>query len=110
MIPLPGRTITWPKGLSGLLRLAEKIGFFGSSDDGDAGTILLSLVQTCRGLGSNPKEYLEDVMRRIMGHSSQKLHELLPDEWLKRKITTSEAIRMAIETAYPLPQAQKELF
>ena len=45
--------------------------------------ILFSLVQTCRGLGVNPREYLEDVMRKIMGHNSQKLYALLPDEWLK---------------------------
>jgi transposase len=59
--------------------------FFGSPDGGEAGAILFSLVQTCRGLGINPREYLEDVMRRIMGHSNQKLHELLPDEWLKSR-------------------------
>lgn len=65
--------------------------FFGSPDGGEAGAILFSLVQTCRGLGINPREYLEDVMRRIMGHNSQKLYELLPDEWLKsrNKNTTS---------------------
>lgn len=57
--------------------------FFGSPDGGEAGAILFSLVQTCRGLNINPREYLEDVMRRIMGYNSQKLHELLPDEWLK---------------------------
>lgn len=56
--------------------------FFGSPDGGEAGAILFSLVQTCRGLGINPREYLEDVMRRIMGHNSQKLHELLSDQWL----------------------------
>src|ERR1700722_3884282 len=59
--------------------------FFGSPDGGEAGAILFSLVQTCRGLEINPREYLEDVMRRIMGHSNQKLHELLPDEWLKSR-------------------------
>lgn len=59
--------------------------FFGSSEGGEAGAILFSLVQTCRGLGINPREYLEDVMRRIMGHNSQKLYELLPDEWLKNR-------------------------
>lgn len=59
--------------------------FFGSPDGGEAGAILFSLVQTCRGLGINPREYLEDVMRRIMGHNSQKLHELLPDQWLKNR-------------------------
>jgi transposase len=59
--------------------------FFGSPDGGEAGAILFSLVQTCRGLGINPREYIEDVMRRIMGHNSQKLYELLPDEWLKSR-------------------------
>lgn len=59
--------------------------FFGSPDGGEAGAVLFSLVQTCRGLGINPREYLEDVMRRIMGHSSKKLHELLPDEWLQSR-------------------------
>lgn len=56
--------------------------FFGSPDGGEAGAILFSLVQTCRGLGINPREYLEDIMRRLMNHNSQKLHELLPDQWL----------------------------
>lgn len=59
--------------------------FFGSPEGGEAGAILFSLVQTCRGLGINPREYLEDVMRRIMGHNSQKLHKLLPDEWQKNR-------------------------
>jgi len=59
--------------------------FFGSPDGAEAGSILLSLVQTCRGLGINPREYLEDVMRRIMGHNASALNELLPDEWLKRR-------------------------
>lgn len=64
--------------------------FFGSPDGGEAGAILFSLVQTCRGLGINPREYLEDVMRKIMGYNSQKLYELLPDEWLKsRNLKTS---------------------
>lgn len=65
--------------------------FFGSLDGADAGAVLFSLVQTCRGLGINPREYLEDVMRRIMGHSNQKLHELLPDEWLaaRQKLQSS---------------------
>lgn len=55
--------------------------FFGSPDDDEAGAILLSLVQTCRGLKINPREYLEDIFQRIMGHSVQKLDELLPDQW-----------------------------
>jgi transposase len=56
--------------------------FFGSENGGEAGAILLSFVQTCRGLGINPREYLEDVFRRLMGYNAQKLEELLPDQWL----------------------------
>jgi transposase len=57
--------------------------FFGSEKSGEAAATLLSLVQTCRALKINPRTYLEDVCRRIMGHSAQKLTELLPDEWLR---------------------------
>lgn len=56
--------------------------FFGSKDGGEAGAILLSLVQTCRGLRINPRIYLEDIFRRLMSHNAQKLYELLPDQWL----------------------------
>jgi transposase len=59
--------------------------FFGSMESGQSAAVLLSLVQTCRGLGVNPREYLEDVFRLLMGHSSQKLRELLPDEWRRAK-------------------------
>ena len=57
--------------------------FFGSVQSGEAAATLLSLVQTCRALNINPRTYLEDVCRCIMGHNAQKLYELLPDEWLK---------------------------
>jgi transposase len=56
--------------------------FFGSPEGAEAGAIHLSLVQTCRGLSINPREYLEDIMRRIMSHPANKLEELLPDKWL----------------------------
>jgi transposase len=46
---------------------------------------ILSLVQTCRNLSINPQEYLEDVLRRIMGHPAKQIHELLPDKWLETK-------------------------
>jgi transposase len=55
--------------------------FVGSPKGGKAAAVLLSLVQTCRALDINPQEYLEDVMRRIMNHSANKLAELLPDQW-----------------------------
>jgi len=60
--------------------------FLGSEESGKATATLLSLVQTCRALNINPRTYLEDIFRRIMGHSARKVHELLPDEWLKAQV------------------------
>lgn len=60
--------------------------FLGSEESGKATATLLSLVQTCRALNINLRTYLEDVFRRIMGHSSRSVYELLPDEWLKSQI------------------------
>ncbi len=59
--------------------------FVGSEESGEAAATLLSLTQTCRALNINPRVYLEDICRRIMGHSMKKIHELLPDEWLKAR-------------------------
>lgn len=61
--------------------------FLGSEKSGEAAATLLSLVQTCRSLKINPRTYLEDICRRIMQHSANKLYELLPDEWIKTKDT-----------------------
>ena len=65
--------------------------FFGSEDGGEAGAILLSFVQTCRGLEINPREYLEDIFRRLMGPSAKKLEELLPDRWLLARNTQKKS-------------------
>jgi hypothetical protein len=42
--------------------------------------VLLSLVQTCRGLKINSEEYLDDVLRRFMGYNCKKIYELIVDE------------------------------
>ncbi len=55
--------------------------FVGNEDAGEAAGIALSLIQTCRALSINPREYLEDVMRRINSHPFNCLDELLPDQW-----------------------------
>lgn len=59
--------------------------FVGSKEGGDAAAIIFSLVQTCRAIDINPRDYLEDVMRRIMSHPINRLEELLPDEWALSK-------------------------
>jgi transposase len=65
--------------------------FFGSEEGGAAGAILLSLVQTCRGLGINPQAYLEDLFQRLLSHPANKLSELLPNEWLQQRQKVSSA-------------------
>lgn len=57
----------------------------GNEAGGEAAAVILSLVQICRGLGVNPREYLEDVMQRLMSHPVNKLCELLPDQWSKSR-------------------------
>jgi len=56
--------------------------FFGSNEGGQSAAVILSFIQTCRGLGINPRDYLEDIFGRLISHNSQKLAELLPDQWL----------------------------
>ena len=65
--------------------------FVGSEDGGEAAAIMYSLVQTCRALGINPREYLEDIMRRIMAHPSSRLSELLPEQWAAARKTNQAA-------------------
>ena len=57
--------------------------FVGNEEGGQAAAVCLSLIQTCRNLDINPRDYLENVMSRLMSHNSQKLYELLPDQWMR---------------------------
>lgn len=69
------------RGLRKLVLGRKNFIFVGSPKAGHSMAGLLSLVQTCRAAEVNPFDYLEDVMRRILDHNSQQLHELLPDQW-----------------------------
>jgi transposase len=60
--------------------------FVGNNDGGEAAAIILTLVQTCRGIGINPQLYLENVMTQLLDYSNQRLRELLPAEWAKKGI------------------------
>lgn len=59
--------------------------FFGSENGGEAAGIIYSLIQTCRAFKLNPRDYLEDIMRRLMSHPANKLEELLPDYWAREQ-------------------------
>lgn len=60
--------------------------FVGNEEGGESAAIIFSLIQTCRAMGVNPREYLEDVMRRLMSHPYQELHMLLPNNWKTSKV------------------------
>jgi len=53
------------------------------NQSGKSAAVALSLIQTCRSLQINPRDYLEDVMRRLLDHPANRLNELLPDKWAK---------------------------
>jgi transposase len=55
--------------------------FAGSERGGRACAIALSLLQSAKAVGLNPYAYLHDIYNRFMGHSANRLHELLPAEW-----------------------------
>lgn len=64
--------------------------FVGNEDGGEATAIYYSLIQTCRALQINPRDYLEDVMRRLNEHSASKLYELLPDNWAAARASSNQ--------------------
>jgi len=55
--------------------------FVGSERGGRAAALFMSLIQSCKNCDINPWEYLDDMLRRIMGHPVTRLRELLPDQW-----------------------------
>ena len=57
--------------------------FVGSPEGGLACAIALSLIGTCKGVGVNPYEYLNDIIPRLATHPASKVHELLPHHWKK---------------------------
>jgi len=64
--------------------------FVGSENAGKSMAVLYSFVQSCRALKTDPQAYLEDIFRRLQGHPHKNLRELLPDQWLKSKLNSSQ--------------------
>ena len=59
--------------------------FFGNQEGGEPRAILFSIVKTRRGLGINPREYLEDVLCKFMSYPAKNLDKILLDKWFARK-------------------------
>jgi len=56
--------------------------FIGHPDAGQRSAIIYTLLQSCRRLGINPREYLHDVLTRIPAMTNQQTRSLLPANWL----------------------------
>ena len=55
--------------------------FFGSDNGGRTAAVFYSLIASAKRHGLDPFAYLRDVLSRISDHPSNKLRELLPDQW-----------------------------
>lgn len=52
------------------LAIGKKTGYLLGCEQGEkSAAVILSLVQSCRAIGVNPRDYLEDIMRRLMGYN-----------------------------------------
>lgn len=60
--------------------------FCGNHDAAVRAAIVYSLVDSCKALGIDPREWMEDVLLRIPGNENSRdvLRELLPDRWAKQ--------------------------
>ena len=60
--------------------------FCGNHDAAVRAAIVYSLVDSCKALGVDPREWMEDVLLKIPGNENKHdvLRELLPDRWAKQ--------------------------
>jgi len=56
--------------------------FFGAETGGTAAATLFSLIESCKLNDIEPYAYLRDVLERIPNHRQDRLHELLPFNWI----------------------------
>jgi transposase len=59
--------------------------FVGNEESGQKCAILYTIVENCRRLGINPKEYLTDVLTRLPGMLAKDAIILTPANWLKAR-------------------------
>ena len=53
--------------------------------------MLYTFTQTCQALSIEPWRYLRDVLGRLPSHPTERLAELLPDEWARAQRGVAEA-------------------
>ncbi len=68
------------------LRASDPLGrkawlFAGSELAGQRGAVVMSLVQSAKINGHDPRAYLNDVLTRLPTHLHSRIDELLPHNW-----------------------------
>lgn len=59
--------------------------FFGSAKAGRRSAILYSILETCRKLGIDERDYLQDVLSRLPELSNQQIAECTPAKWMQHR-------------------------
>jgi transposase len=67
--------------------------FFGSDIGGETAAVLYTFTQTCQALSVEPWRYLRDVLERLPSHPTERLAELLPEEWARAQRGAVEPAR-----------------
>jgi hypothetical protein len=62
--------------------------FFGDAEAGQRSAILYTIIESCRGRGINPYEYLRDVLTRLPYATNWNVGELTPENWAKNQKAT----------------------
>ena len=65
--------------------------FFGSAAAGRQSAILYSILETCRKLGIDERDYLQDVLSRLPELSNHQMAEWTPAKWKQRQKQKAEA-------------------
>lgn len=68
--------------------------FIGNEESGGKTAILYTIVENCRRLGINSKEYLEDVLTRLPAMKASEAFTLTPANWLKAR--SGKAVRQVV--------------
>ena len=67
--------------------------FLGNEEAGQKCAILYTIVENCRRLGINPKEYLTDVLTRLPAMKASDAASLTPANWLRAR--SGKSVRLA---------------
>ena len=80
----------------------------GSPRGGQTAAVLFSFTSTCQRLGVEPWGYLRDALERLPRHPSERLAELLPDEWARAERGAAAGTAFAGDASEEVPRPQVE--